>query len=141
MSDENSTAARMTAPRLVPSSVTHLHPEDAVWQGMVSGWTAQMRSRNLSVTTVAQRVSAVSRFMTFTGEYPWQWPPSDVEDRSTDLLQQRGLAASTLRAYQTSVRLFCDYLVDARYGWAGGAWRSSNRIRCRCATSGTPSPM
>lgn len=98
--------------------MAHLHPEDAAWQGMVSGWTAQMRSRNLSVATVEQRVSVVSRFMTFTGEYPWQWSPSDVEDWSTDLLQQRRLAASTLRSYQTSVRLFCDYLVDARYGWA-----------------------
>jgi integrase/recombinase XerC len=114
--DEGSSG--VTALRLVPSSVVHLHPEEAVWEGMLSGWRGQMRSRSLSLGTVEQRLSILSRFMVFTGEYPWQWRPSDVEDWSTDLLQQRRIAASTLRSYQTSVRLFCDYLVDARYGWS-----------------------
>ncbi|MBB3326464.1 site-specific recombinase XerD [Friedmanniella antarctica] len=101
---------------LVPSSVRHLHPEEVVWEAMMTGWAAQMRSRALSVSTVEPRLSGVRRFMTFSGEYPWRWSPDDVDAWSAELLGRR-VARSTLRGYQAGLRLFCDYLVDARYGW------------------------
>jgi len=37
----------------------------------------------------------------------------------TDIRAVRGNARSTLRSYQEAVRLFCAYLVDPAYGWAG----------------------
>ena len=42
-----------------------------------------------------------------------------VDEWSTDLRAVRGLARSTLRGYQEAVRLFCEYLTDPAYGWAG----------------------
>lgn len=62
----------VTALSLVPSSVSHLHPEESVWAAMLSGWATQMRSRALSATTVEPRLSMVRRFRSFCDEYPWQ---------------------------------------------------------------------
>ena len=50
--------------------------------------------------------------------YPWQWLAQMVDEWSMDLRSVRGLRRSTLRGYQESVRLFCDYLTDPAYGWA-----------------------
>ena len=107
----------VTALSLVPSSVSHLHPEESVWAAMLSGWATQMRSRALSATTVEPRLSMVRRFRSFCDEYPWQWRPADVEDWSADLRQTRKITVSTLRTYHLALRMFCDYLVDPRYGW------------------------
>lgn len=106
----------VSALALVPASVRQLHPEEAVWEAMLTGWSMQMRSRALSVSTVEPRLSAVRRFMVFAGEYPWRWSAEDVDAWSAGLLGGR-IARSTLRGYQASVRLFCDYLVDPHYGW------------------------
>lgn len=113
--------AGVRAVRLLPSSVSHLHPEEAAVQAMLRGWTAQMASRGLSAGTVEARLSGVRRFSDFCGEYPWQWGPGDVDDWSLEL-RGRGISASTLRAYQGHVRQFCDYLVDPRYGWGEQCW-------------------
>lgn len=43
------------AGKLVPSSVVHLHPEDAVVEGMLRAWAAQGRSRGLASGSVATR--------------------------------------------------------------------------------------
>ena len=113
--------AGLRAAELVPSSVVHLHPEDAVVQAMWTGWRAQMAARALSPVTVEARLSAVRRFGEFAGEYPWQWRPADVDDWSAEL-RGRGLSAPTLRAYQGHLRQFCDYLVDPRYEWGQLCW-------------------
>jgi integrase/recombinase XerC len=85
---------------------------------MLSGWTAQQTARLLSVGTIESRVAAVRRFFAFTGEYPWHWQPSDVEEWTVSLRCGGARAHSTLRNYQNTVALFCDYLVDPRYDWA-----------------------
>lgn len=113
---EDESRLKTSALSLVPSGVTALHPEEAVWEAMLSGWAAQMRSRALSVGTIEPRVLMVRRFMAFTGEYPWQWSAPEVEAWSADLIQRR-IARSTVRNYQCGVRLFCEYLVDPQYGW------------------------
>ena len=86
----------MVAARLVPSSVVHLHPEDAVLEGMLAGWRAQGRSRGLSPGSLGMRDRLVHRFVEFTGEYPWRWGPDDVEGWSSQL-RDDGLTLSTLR--------------------------------------------
>src|SRR6266498_1750227 len=54
----------------------------------------------------------------FTGEYPWQWGPGHVEEWTLSLTAEQHLAPSTIRGYQTDLRLFSEYLTDGRYGWA-----------------------
>lgn len=45
-----------------------LHPEEGVFEGMLSGWTAQMRSRLLAKTLIASRIRP------FHGDGPALWP-------------------------------------------------------------------
>jgi integrase/recombinase XerC len=96
-----------------------LHPEEQVFAAMLAGWEAQQRSRMLAQVTVEQRLATVRRFAAFTGGYPWRWAPADVEEWTSWLRSgARPRAHSTVRGYQNAVALFCDYLIDPRYGWA-----------------------
>ena len=36
---------------------------------------------------------------------------------------ERPVAASTVRSYQVTLRLYCEFVTDARYGWAAGCDR------------------
>src|ERR1035437_3723244 len=54
----------------------------------------------------------------FTNEFPWQWGPKEVDEWTLTLTSERHLAPSTIRGYQTDLRLFSEYLTDGRYGWA-----------------------
>lgn len=113
---DRSGSGESSAARLVPSSVVHLHAEDAVFEAMLRGWRSQMMARALAAGTIDARVARIRQFTDFSGEYPWVWQATDVDDWSSQL-RDGGLSHSTLRAYQGHVRQFCDYLVDARYGW------------------------
>jgi site-specific recombinase XerD len=96
-----------------------LHPEEQVFAAMLAGWAAQQRSRMLATVTLEQRLATVRRFATFTGGYPWRWGPADVEEWTSWLRSgARPRAHSTVRGYQNAIALFCDYLIDPRYGWA-----------------------
>ena len=44
--------------------------------------------------------------------------PAHVEEWTLSLTAEQHLAPSTIRGYQTDLRLFSEYLVDGRYGWA-----------------------
>lgn len=107
-----------SAASVLSSSVVHLHPEEAVFEAMLTGWSAQQTARLLSVGTIESRLSVVRRFAAFTGEYPWHWSPVDIEEWTVSLRTGGARAHSTLRNYQNTVATFCDYLVDRRYGWA-----------------------
>jgi site-specific recombinase XerD len=95
-----------------------LHPEDAMFDAMLRGWRAQQRARGLRDRTVEARTSLIRRFLSFTNEYPWRWAPGHVEEWITSLVAERRLAPSTIRCYQQELRLFSEFLVDGRYGWA-----------------------
>jgi integrase/recombinase XerC len=97
-----------------------LHPEEQVFAAMLAGWEARQRSRMLAQVTVEQRLATIRRFAAFTGSYPWRWTPADVEEWTSWLRSgARPRAHSTVRGYQNAVALFCDYLIDPRYGWTG----------------------
>jgi integrase/recombinase XerC len=98
--------------------VVHLDPHAAVLAAMLEGWSAQMASRSLKDTTIESRLALVRRFVAYTNEYPWEWGPADVEEFSASL-RSGGTprALSTVRGYQIQLGLFCEYLVDPRYGW------------------------
>ena len=99
------------------SGVVHLRPEDAVLEAMLRGWRAQQTARGLRVDTIEPRERLVRRFVEFTNEYPWCWLPGHVDEWTQSLIAESHLAPSTIRGYQTDLRLFSEYLCDARYGW------------------------
>lgn len=87
-------------------------------EAMIEGWTRQQRSRFLKDQTIAARIRMIRRFGEFTNLYPWQWTPAEAEAWISDLRSgDRALALSTIRSYEITVRLFCEYLTDHRYGW------------------------
>ena len=98
--------------------VAHLDEPAAVFAAMLSGWERQQRSWGLQVATVAPRTALVRRVQVFAEAYPWAWTPADVEDFTVSLMtgpQRRSPA--TIRGYHLTLRMFCDYLTDGRYGW------------------------
>src|SRR5258705_1658999 len=100
------------------SGVVQLRPEDAMVEAMLKGWRAQQTARGLREDTIAPRERLVRRFLEFTNEYPWNWGPSHVDEWTLTLTGERHLRLSTIRGYQTDLRLFSEYLTDGRYGWA-----------------------
>lgn len=105
-----------SAERLLAAGLALLAPEETVFDAMLVGWEAQQRSRTLAAATVERRSQLVRRFATFTGQYPWQWTPADVEEWTAELVAG-GLAHSTIRNYQMAASLFCGFIADTRYRW------------------------
>jgi integrase/recombinase XerC len=106
------------------SGVVALRPEDAMFEAMLRGWRAQQAARGLREDTIAPRERLVRRFLDFTNEYPWRWTPSQVDEWSLSMTGERHLAPSTIRGYQTDLRLFTEFLADnARYGWVSACER------------------
>jgi len=109
-----------SAALVLVEGVRHLDEAAAVFDAMVEGWSRQQLSRRLGETTVRRRAKLLRRFVEFCGEYPWGWTPSDVEDFTTALMSGPDRrATSTIGGYQVDLRVFCDYLTDARYEWPG----------------------
>ena len=106
------------------SGVVPLRPEDAMTEAMLSGWRAQQKARGLQDSTIEPRERLVRAFIGFTNEYPWNWGPGNVEEWTLSLAAERHLAASTIRGYQTDLRLFSEYVCDGRYGWAAECERA-----------------
>ncbi|WP_374582647.1 tyrosine-type recombinase/integrase [Frankia sp. CiP3] len=86
-------------------------------EAMLRGWRSQQTARGLQEDTIVPRERLVRRFLAFCNEYPWNWGPAHVEEWTLSLTAEKHLAPSTIRGYQTDLRLFSEYLTDARYGW------------------------
>jgi site-specific recombinase XerD len=97
--------------------VSFLDPATAVFKAIVDGWERQQLARYLKAHTIAPRLALVRRFATFTGLYPWQWTPVELEEFSASLVSSGSVAESSLRNYQSVLRAFCGFVTDARYGW------------------------
>jgi integrase/recombinase XerD len=98
-------------------AVSMFRADDRVFDAMLDGWRAQMLARGLTVATIQGRCRLVRRFQEFTGEFPWQWRPVDIEEflaerRSGD----RQISLTTLRADSSTVAMFCAYLTHPAYG-------------------------
>lgn len=105
---------------VLAANVVPLDEEATVFRAMLEGWARQQRSRFFSETgTIAPRLRLAKRFASFTGLYPWQWSAAEAEAWISDLRSgSERVAVSTARNYATELRLFCEYLVDRRYGWS-----------------------
>jgi integrase/recombinase XerC len=100
------------------SGVVQLRPEDAMMEAMLRGWRAQQAARGLQEDTITGREQLVRRFLGFANEYPWRWTAAHVDEWSLWMTSERHMAPSTIRGYQTDLRLFTEFLTDnARYGW------------------------
>ena len=108
-----------SAAGVLDAGVRLLHPEPGVFDAMIEGWCRQQRSRYLRESTIAPRVSVMRRLAAFSGQYPWQWTAQELEAFCAHLGSGSDrVAFSTLRSYQNTIRLFCEYVTDARYGWS-----------------------
>ena len=93
-------------------------------EAMLRGWRAQQAARGLRADTARYRERLVRRFQAFTNEFPWQWQPAHVDEWTLTLTAERHLAPATIRGYQTDLRLFSEYLTDARYGWTAACQKA-----------------
>ena len=90
-----------------------VRPEPALFGEMLEGWRRQQAARRLTGPLVDGRVRLVRRFQAFTGAWPWQWTPGQVEQ----WVASGGWAHSTVRSYQGALAVFLEYVCDPRYGW------------------------
>ncbi|MHC8609698.1 hypothetical protein ACW4FP_18805 (plasmid) [Paenarthrobacter ureafaciens] len=66
--------------RLVDPDIGLFRADERVFTAMLDGWRAQTLARGLTTDTIKQRCQLLERFQRFTGEFPWQWRPADIDD-------------------------------------------------------------
>jgi site-specific recombinase XerD len=90
---------------------------DAVFAELMAGWRRQQLSRNIQQGTIQKHAQDVFRFVDLSGHFPWEWTVGDVDEVFAHARSVQNLAQSTVRSYQTSVKLFCDFVADPAYDW------------------------
>ena len=100
----------------LPAGVAGPDP-DAFLSDVLTGWRRAQLAQNFSPDTARRRVASVLRMSDFVGSYPWQWTAADADEFFGHLRGVRNLAHTTVRAYQTDVKLFLDYATDPAYDW------------------------
>ena len=128
-----------------------LNPEEAVFEAMLAGWARQQRTRFLrEEATIGPRAALVRRLAEFTAST--RGSGSRLRRRRSSAICGRGagpVAVSTARGYEGALRMFCDYVTDARYGWPavcgerfGAApaqiFHEWNRLRTSASTRAQP---
>jgi len=118
------------------TAATPLRPEPGLFEAMLAGWRRQQQSRRLGESIIGLRERTVRRFSEFTGGWPWEWNPAQLES----WVGAGGWwAHSTVRAYQGALAGFLDYVCDPRYGWVAECEQQlGGRDRCRSTTRATP---
>jgi site-specific recombinase XerD len=108
-----------TGQLVLASGLALIRPEEAVFEGMLTGWARQQYGgRGLGRSCVEGRIGVVRRFVAYTNEFPWNWTPAMVDEWSAHLVGELHRAKSTLQQTQGALKLFCVFLLDPRYGWA-----------------------
>ncbi len=90
---------------------------DAFLSEVLAGWRRSQITQNFAQQTAKRRIASVMRLADFSGKYPWEWMPVDADDLFDHLRGVKNLALSTVRAYQTDVKLFCEYACSPEYPW------------------------
>ena len=123
------------------SGVVQLHPQDAMVEAMLRGWRAQQAARGLREGTIGRRERLGAPVPGVHQRVPVAVDTAHVDEWSLWLTSEKRLAPSTIRGYQGNLRLFSEFLTDARYGWVAACEKEFGRgpIRCRSAMSGTRS--
>ncbi|BCW45477.1 hypothetical protein [Arthrobacter sp. StoSoilB5] len=64
-----------------------------------------MLARGLTTQTISCQL--LERFQEFTGEFPWQWRPMDIEEFLAGLRSgEKPISLTTLRSYNNAVAMF-----------------------------------
>ena len=85
--------------------------DERVFTAMLDGWRAQMLARGLTTADHREPLPAPGRFQVFTGEFPWQWRPVDIDDFLAGRRSgEKPISLKTLRSYSNAVAMFCSYL-------------------------------
>lgn len=96
--------------------VRPLRLEEAVFDAVLRGWHNQQKARGLENRTAETREWVVRRVQKQLECWPWEWTADAIDEWFEDKFAA-GLARSTVRNYQSTLRGFLDFLVDARYPW------------------------
>ncbi|MFD6073112.1 tyrosine-type recombinase/integrase, partial [Amycolatopsis lurida] len=103
---------------MLTEDVSFLDPETAVFEAMLAGWERQQRVRFLKPATIQARLHLVRRLAAMSNQYPWQWTAGEAEAFFSRLRSgNRPVQMSTLRGHEGVLRLFLQYITDARYQW------------------------
>jgi hypothetical protein len=86
---------------------------------MLTGWKQHQLARNFTAGTIRGRESLVRRFVDHTGHFPWDWTVGDADEFFAHERSIQNLAFATIRAYQTHLKVFSDFLTDPFYEWDG----------------------
>ena len=120
--------------------VGFLDPAAAVSEAMLRGWSVQQQARGVKTATISKRAGLVRRLIEFSNLHPWQWNAAELEAFFAGLRSGgRPVAVSTVRQYQTDLRLFCASPRTAATAGRRSAWSGSVRHRYSYCTSGTRS--
>ena len=90
-----------------------LASEPALFEAMLEGWRRQQEARRLTGPLIEGWIRPVRRFAGFTGAWPWQSTPAQVEDWMTS----GGWAHSRVRSHEGTLAVFLSYACDPWYGW------------------------
>jgi len=85
---------------------------------MLAGFTSFQTARGRETASIAKQLSLLRDLAAYASAWPWQWTAELMDGWSVYLKDERGLARSTLRARQGTVRLFMAYLTNPAYAWA-----------------------
>jgi integrase len=91
--------------------------QDAFLSEVLTGWKRAQLTQNFTPQTAKRRIASVMRLADFSGKYPWDWSPIDADDLFAHLRGVKNLALATVRAYQTDIKLFCEYAGNPNYPW------------------------
>lgn len=100
----------------LPAGASGPDPE-AFLEDVLTGWRRAQLAQGTSSGTIHRRYAIVLRMADFVGTAPWQWTPADADDFFGHLRGVLNRAHSTVRAYQTDVKLFLDYATNPAYDW------------------------
>ena len=89
---------------------------------MLDGFRDFQTARGREAASIAKQLSVLRDLAAYASAWPWEWTAELMDGWSGYLKEERGLARSTLRARQGTVRLFMAYLTNPSYAWA---------VRCR----------
>jgi len=104
---------------LVDPDIGLFRADERVFTATLDGWQAQMPARGLTTETIKQRCQLLERFQRFTGEFPWQWRPADIDEFLADLRSgEKPTSLNPLCSYSNAVAMFCSFLTHPGYGWA-----------------------
>ena len=117
----------------LPAGVSGPDP-DAFLSDVLTGWRRAQLAQNFATDTARRRVTSVLRMTDFVGSYPWQWTPADADDFFGHLRGVLNRAHTTVRAYQTDVKLFLDYATDPTYDWNEHCGRLFGTVFCQIIT-------